>query len=486
MKTHLRKLLALVSIAFACSPGGTAFLFAQEGAVDGSFQSPVFRALVSIITVENDGRVLYSVAEDGLHYAMGRLNTDGSAGPAINIGDGAESITPAIDVGTFHLPGSTNPATINVLRPLPNGQILVGGTFSHFNKVARKLLVRLNADGSVDSTFNAANGFTGDNVGTLALGAGGKIYVGGKFTKFGSSTRNVGLVRLNADGTLDTSFVDSTISFGANVTDFSLQPDGKPVIDAAYANSSFQATLQVYRLGANGGLDAGFAQGAGSTTAVGPQRHVVMADGQILVTGGGALYNGVAVNNALYRLKADGTVDTGFAGLTLGLSNIGGLIGRFLPQTNGTVYFSGAFDTVNGQNRHGLARLKADATLDPAFAPAVFVSPGPGALAVQSDGKILACSSVIVGVDVRYNIVRLNGGGTGPTPPNIGNFTLLPGGGLQMQVAGGATTVILESSTTLTTWQRVATNSVTGGVAAFTDLLGRLSSARFYRLLLTQ
>ena len=480
-KSECRRLWAIL----LCCGATTLQLFAQDGAVDASFQSPLFNALVHVITVEADGRVLYAIADDTIHYTIGRLDTNGSQTASINIGDGPESISPPIDFGTTHIPGATNPATINVLRPLPNGQFLVGGTFSHFNKVAKKALVRLNSDGSVDASFNPSNGFTGDNVSTIVIGPGGMIYAGGKFTKFDGLTRNIGLVRLNPDGTLDGSFVDGTISYGANVTEFTLQPDGKPLIDAAYANASFQATLQLYRMGANGGLDAGFSQGTGTPTAPGPLHHVMMANGQILLTGGSTNYNGNAVNNALFRLNTNGTYDATYPGVTLKLSNTGGLIGRFLPQTNGTIYFSGAFNEVNGQSRNGLARLKTDATLDPAFIPQAYVSPSPGALALQSDGKILAGSSVVVGVQTKYNIIRLNGSGGATTQaPQIGKLTLLQGGSFRLDFSGGISTVVVQSTSDLMNWHAVSTNNVVNGSVTFSDPFVGQSSARFYRLVI--
>jgi len=459
-------------------------LYGQDGSLDGSFQSPLFKVPVSIIAVESDSRILYVVAEDNSRFSIGRLTSTGGAVATLNLGDGPQTITSAIDVGTIHIPGATNPATINVVKPLANGQFLVGGTFSHFNKVARKLLVRLDANGAVDPSFNPANGFKGDNISSIVVADGGRIYVAGKFSKFGNVDRNVGLVRLNPDGTLDSSFGDSTISFGATVSGFTLQPDGRALIDAAYANASFQATYQVYRLGLNGGLDGGFVSGAGTPVTPAPLWHALLPNGQILVTGGSGFYNGVAVNKTLFRLQSDGTVDGAFPGLSLALSNVGGLVSRFLPAANGAVYMGGAFDAVNGQIRHGLARLKADGTLDPSFVPAVYVIPSPEALVLQPDGKILAVSTVIVGAEVKYNIVRLNGsGGTPPLGLQLGQLKLLSGGRFQLPVTGGPTTVIIEASANLTSWQRLATNSVLNGVVSFTDPSANLSSTHYYRLL---
>jgi uncharacterized delta-60 repeat protein len=403
---------------------------------------------------------------------------------SLDIGSGPESITAAIDVGTVHIPAATNPAQLNVVLPLANGQILAGGNFSHFNKVARKLLVRLNANGSVDTSFNQGTGFEGDNVGTLVLTPNGKIMVGGKFTKINGSPRNVSLVRLNADGSLDTTFVDSTISYGASVGACSLQPDGKVLINAAYANSSFQATLQVYRLEANGGLDGTFMQGTGTPAVAAGLRHGQMPNGQVLLAGGSGLYNGVTVNSALFRVNTNGTVDASYAGYTLGLVNTGGLIGRFLPGPKGTIYFSGAFDKVGGQARLGLARLFPDGTLDPAFVPGVPVSPSPGALDIQPDGKLLVGSTTVVGTETKYLVSRLNGSGAAPTQgPQIGGISLQPGGLIQLMVGGDSTRVVIQSSSSLSGWSPLATNSVVNGLVTFTDPMPAGPTAKFYRLL---
>lgn len=442
--------------------------------MDTSFKSPLFDLPVPLIALEADNKALCAYTTDGIHFTISRLNSTGGAEAPLLLGDGPQSITAA----------TTNAASINVVKPLANGQILVGGTFSHFNKVARKLLVRLNHDGSVDPAFNSSNGFVGNDVSRIEVIAGNKLFVSGKFSKFGSSSRNIGLVRLNEDGTLDPSFVDGTISFGANVTGFSLQTDGKPVINAAYANATFQPTMQVYRLNANGGLDASFTQGSGTAVSSVVIQHSLLPSGQILVSGGSATYNGVAVNTALFRLNANGAIDTAFPGVTLKLANGGGLIGRFLPTPDGSVYFSGAFDAVNDQARHGLSRLKADGSWDPAFVPAVYVSPSPGALALQPDGKLLVCTAAVTEGVTKYQIVRLNGAGAAPPEgPRLENLIFLAGDTNQIHVSGAFSSVVVLGSGDLTSWQPIATNNIEGGAVSFADLPRPQFLARFFRLI---
>ena len=85
------------------------------------------------------------------------------------------------------------------------------------------LIARLNADGSVDASFNPdANGA----VNSLAVQPDGKVLVGGFFTTIGGQTRN-NIARLNADGSADASFnpvADNT------VISLAVQPDGKVLV----------------------------------------------------------------------------------------------------------------------------------------------------------------------------------------------------------------------------------------------------------------
>jgi peptidoglycan hydrolase-like protein with peptidoglycan-binding domain len=85
----------------------------------------------------------------------------------------------------------------------PNGKILAGGAFITFNSNTRNHLVRLNADGTEDTSFytSLGTGFDDSLFGVLAQ-PDGKILVGGQFTTFNGNTRN-SLVRLNQDGTED-------------------------------------------------------------------------------------------------------------------------------------------------------------------------------------------------------------------------------------------------------------------------------------------
>jgi uncharacterized delta-60 repeat protein len=132
-------------------------------------------------------------------------------------------------------PGANN--GVDTLAVQPDGKVLVGGAFTILGgggtgTTPRNYLGRLNADGSLDASFNpGANG----EVYALTVQPDGKIVVGGAFTMLGgggtgTTSRNY-LGRLNADGSLDASF-----NPGANgaVYGVAVQVDGKILVTGGF------------------------------------------------------------------------------------------------------------------------------------------------------------------------------------------------------------------------------------------------------------
>ncbi|USN56445.1 MAG: delta-60 repeat domain-containing protein [Candidatus Peribacteria bacterium] len=87
----------------------------------------------------------------------------------------------------------------------PDGKIIVGGAFTSYDGSSALRLIRLNADGS-RYIFDSREGFKyNDTVNTTTLQPDGKIIVGGYFTSYDGSSA-LRLIRLNPDGSRDTTF----------------------------------------------------------------------------------------------------------------------------------------------------------------------------------------------------------------------------------------------------------------------------------------
>jgi uncharacterized delta-60 repeat protein len=104
-------------------------------------------------------------------------------------------------------PGGGTDGPVYTVAPQPDGRLLIGGFFSTVDFADRSNLGRLLASGGLDASFDPGTG-ANDAVYSITLQSDGKSLVGGIFTVF-NGTRRLGLARLFADGTLDTSFMDT-------------------------------------------------------------------------------------------------------------------------------------------------------------------------------------------------------------------------------------------------------------------------------------
>ena len=141
------------------------------------------------------GGAFTSVNSVYLNNYIARLMTDGTQDTSFNPGPGADNAVNAV-AETF----------INGMR-----EIYVGGAFSHINNwsIASPAIARFNDDGTLDTSFSPGFGADG-NVYAIAVYPtnsiyAGKVLIGGAFTHYNGTNLNY-IARLNADGSVDTTF----------------------------------------------------------------------------------------------------------------------------------------------------------------------------------------------------------------------------------------------------------------------------------------
>jgi len=181
------------------------------------------------------------------------------------------------DDGTYG-DGTNNTVFTTALQP--DGKVIIGGQFTTYNGTARNCIARLNADGSLDATFNPGSGADG-TVLTTALQPDGKVIIGGFFTTYNGTARNR-IARLNADGSLDATFNPGS---GAShtVRTIALQPDGKVIIGGNFTTYNGTARARMARLNADGSLDATFNPGLGADGTV--RTIALQPDGKVIIGG---------------------------------------------------------------------------------------------------------------------------------------------------------------------------------------------------------
>ncbi|MEM6321521.1 MAG: delta-60 repeat domain-containing protein, partial [Bacteroidota bacterium] len=152
-------------------------------------------------------------------------------------------------------PGSGTNATVQSVAVQSDGKVLIGGDFTTVNGTSRARIARLNADGSLDTSFDPGSGTNGD-VQSVAVQSDGKVLIGGFFTTVDGTGRRR-IARLNADGSLDTSF-DPGSGTNATVQSVAVQSDGKVLIGGDFTSVDGTSRNSIARLNADGSLDTSF------------------------------------------------------------------------------------------------------------------------------------------------------------------------------------------------------------------------------------
>jgi uncharacterized delta-60 repeat protein len=315
---------------------------------------------------------------------------------------------------------------VRAFREQPDGKVLVAGSFTDYDQKTRSYLVRLNTDGSTDNGFCLnIDGKINSSVYTVATQSDGKILVGGLFTSYGGAAGRDRLIRLNSDGTLDTTFctnaVDST-KFSATVWAIDIQSDGKILVTGdftSYAGTSNRNRL--VRLNSDGTLDTTFCTNASDSNKFTSAAYTVkvQSDGKILVGGLFTSYSAVAGRSRLIRLNSDGTLDTTFCTNAVDSTKFSNTVWDIDIQSDGKILVCGVFTAYAGTTgRDRLIRLNSDGTLDTAFCinavDSTKFSATVWAIDIQSDGKILVGGDYVnyAGTTNRNRLVRLNSDGT--------------------------------------------------------------------------
>lgn len=216
------------------------------------------------------------------------------------------------------------------IAPQPDGRIVVagtGGSIANRNYAALRLL----EDGSLDSTFGNRGikevdlGYPFEVAQTVRLQPDGRIILAGEVSNSETAGRRVGVTRLLSDGSLDLSFGVS----GWQILDLL---SGEDIVNGAVVLSDGRlrlcgqgweqpppmfSDLLVYALSGDGSIDTGFANGGvrqidffggdefGGACEAGAANSVVVP---------GHVWGTTGFDAGIARVRADGTLDASFGG----------------------------------------------------------------------------------------------------------------------------------------------------------------------------
>lgn len=289
--------------------------------------------------IQNDGKILigglFTLLNGTAINRIARLNTDGTLDNTFTIGTGFNNDLREIVVQN-------------------DGKIIVAGDFTLFNGSSRNRIIRLNSNGSIDNTFNIGIGFN-NTVHDIYIQNDDKIIVCGNFTSFNGTARNR-IIRLNSNGTNDTSF-NPGAGASSEIRTIAMQNDGKIIIAGNF--SSFNGVIKnsITRLNADGTVDGDFSIGNGFDNIV--YCSIIQSDNKIVLTGNFSLFNGINTSR-IVRLNTDGSFDNTF---NVG-SGINNYTLATAIQNDGKIIIGGAFTSYNGTLKNRIARINNDQSLN--------------------------------------------------------------------------------------------------------------------------
>jgi len=432
----------------------------RPGSVEAAFDPAggPNRAVVAL-TVRPDGRLLCGglfTQFNGLEYAgLVQLNPDGS----VDLGFHPVRIAVGPDQENGEVYGG-----VWAIAEQPDGRILVGGEFPTVNGAFRPNLARFDAEGALDPDFPAAT--PNGRIQRIVLQPDGKMLLGGCFTTIGGQWHPM-VARLNPDGSLDAGFRFSASGF-VNLMALGLQPDGKILV--GYVNASFVGACA--RLNADGTRDNSFRQSTLSAWS-GPNALAVLPTGQILMGGEFRTVNG-RPRPELARLNPDGTLDQSFQTPF----DVNGYATALMPQPDGRVLVAGMLSFTNAPGRHNLVRLNADGSLDQSFDAGAGPDDYVFALAAHARGSVyLGGAFAEVNGQPAPHLARVRCDGVNPrleTPVKTE-------GGVQLNLRGFPGLYSLESSPDLHTWLPLTTVTILTDKAEWVDVQPVDQTTRFYR-----
>lgn len=198
--------------------------------------------------------------------------------------DGADLISPD--------PGFNG--IVKAIKYTSAGGAVIGGSFTEYNGTSVGNIIKITSSGNIDTSFNSGTGFDGD-VETIWLNDDGTMVVGGAFTTYNGSS-SPGLIKLNADGSIDTNF---NVGTGASGTVYSVKKnaDGYYVfcgLFGDYNNTQFRSTNNFCHVDDTGQIPAfsGYYTGLNTNGAI--RDIALLSVSGAFIVGDFTLYGGIS------------------------------------------------------------------------------------------------------------------------------------------------------------------------------------------------
>lgn len=310
----------------------------------------------------------------------------------------------------------------------PDGRFLLGGSFTSYSGSTANGIVRINANGTIDSSFATGTGFNG-TINSIATQSNGNILVGGNFDTYNGTT-SPDFILLNTSGSIISSS-GFPATAGAGVTSIRVFNDNSFLLGGAFSGSS----IYLRRYKADATVDSTFTKRDGTNDGAtnGIRALAIQSNNRILAVG----------TQGVRRYTESGSHDPSFCIISASAFGI-------LEQFDGKILVAGNFTNYSGSAVNRIVRLNDSGAVDNTFNMGAglnvdYTYPSDRSIVQQPDGKLIIVGSFTTYAGVSANrIVRVNRDGsrdssfvmgTGFNVNEACDVTLLPNNNIL--VAGG-------------------------------------------------
>lgn len=478
--------------------------------LDGEVSKTIKLPITQDLRIEGNETLALTISTPTGGATLGSITTSTITITDDDFGPGSFDSSFAIPGG---IAGSGGVGVVRTMTLLENGRIMIGGSFTSVGGSSRRDHARLQANGSLDTSYSTGSGIVGVN--SMVVRDGGKVYFGssdpsyvnlrqanggvdstfnqtaalngpvnavlpqedGKVIVGGGFTQPAaGLIRLDRNGALDISLNPDGGFGGGVVNQLVSAGEGSFYVGGDFTSAGGLPRSALVRILSNGLLDGTFNAGSGNNGSV--LCILPLADGNILVSGEFTTFNGVS-RTRVVRLNKSGKVDTEFKP-----ASVNGTVRALALAPNGKLYIAGDFTTVGGEPRVRLALLGKDGSLDLGFDPGQGPDGSVYDLALQQDGQLL-----IAGAFTKVNgfastgVARVNGERPVPLTPVITGWRQAENGDVVLVFESEVGRVYqLEYSENFITWTPLNVTTATGTTTEIRDNTMGESATRFYRV----
>ena len=273
---------------------------------------------------------------------------------------------------------------VNIMKVLPDQKIMIAGYFKMIDGQTRSSIARLNADGTLDPTFNAnlstRTGLTDQvDIRSMTVQPDGKILIAGRI--FSNSDIYVERVlRLNSDGSPDPTLTTiPQADFDGVVFDAQQMPNGKILVGGYFTSANGNARANIIRYNSNGSFDPTFNVVLNEECS----DIVLQPDGKYVIAGWFSAVNGIP-QTGLTRFNTDDSIDTSFNAPNNLPGNSQKRFNRIYLQNDGSMY--GVYSHATG---NFIYHLNADGSIRKQFDTQIATGYWKGDMKTQPNGKTL-------------------------------------------------------------------------------------------------